>query len=133
MQTFREANAHAVGRPTWVPRALPLDPTKGRCVPGQARNAPASPQPNEWIPKAAAFGGGPGGKAPGGFQGGALTLPRSTRSPWTIDVSRLTPPRAKVTPRAHPTARLVGPPVAQVAELVDAQVSGTCGRKVVEV
>ena len=27
----------------------------------------------------------------------------------------------------------VGPPIAQVAELVDAQVSGTCGRMVVEV
>ena len=27
----------------------------------------------------------------------------------------------------------VGPPIAQVAELVDAQVSGTCDRKVVEV
>ena len=48
-------------------------------------------------------------------------------------MSIVSPPRAKVTPRAHPTARLGGPPVAQVAELVDAQVSGTCGRKVVEV
>src|SRR5208282_1807029 len=36
----------------------------GLGCPGRPRNAPPSPQPNEWIPKAAAFGGGPGGKAP---------------------------------------------------------------------
>src|SRR5208282_3408783 len=36
----------------------------GLGCPGQSRNAPPSTQPNEWIPKAAAFGGGPGGKAP---------------------------------------------------------------------
>jgi hypothetical protein len=32
-----------------------------------------------------------------------------------------------------PAVRFRGRPVAQMAELVDAQVSGTCGRKVVEV
>src|SRR3954453_8194266 len=44
----------------------------------------------------------------------------------------LTPPQRTATSPALPQSQR-GRTVAQVAELVDAQVSGTCGRKVVEV
>jgi hypothetical protein len=47
--------------------------------------------------------------------------------------SQLTFLGSGVTSRAHPVLRFRGAHIAQVAELVDAQVSGTCGRKVVEV
>src|ERR1700722_1268665 len=45
------------------------------------------------------------------------------------DASRLTSPGAELISARFPRAR----GIAQVAELVDAQVSGTCGRNVVEV
>ena len=55
--------------------------------------------------------------------------------PRTGRPCRLTPLRARVTSRPLPVVPQSpwAKPVAQVAELVDAQVSGTCGRKVVEV
>jgi hypothetical protein len=61
------------------------------------------------------------------------------RVPSPTGAHRLTPPAPGVTSRAsrssapNPWSRCRGGPVAQVAELVDAQVSGTCGRKVVKV
>ena len=43
--------------------------------PGQSRNAPPSPQPNEWISKGRRLWWGSRGQSPpGGFQGSALTL-----------------------------------------------------------
>ena len=42
--------------------------------PDRPRNAPPSPQPNEWIPKAPPLVGVQGARPPGGFQGSALTL-----------------------------------------------------------
>src|SRR5580692_11124783 len=69
--------------------------------PGRLRYPPPAPQLNEWIPKAAAFGGGPGGKAPWRglgrspdlVGGGAETMLSAGRRPQTETQSR--PMRAR--------------------------------------
>src|SRR5580658_3096563 len=87
----------------------------------------------DWRDCRRALGPGVAALLPMAGSRGSPAVPPLTRLPWQLTPPQLTPRPAKVTPRAHPTARLVGPPVAQVAELVDAQVSGTCGCKVGEV
>src|SRR5580658_1811319 len=68
----------------------------------------------------------------GGLIGGARTSLKRDDRRFAIDAPIDATPRQGYTARP-PDGPASGPPVAQVAELVDAQVSGTCGRKVVEV
>ena len=93
------------------------------------------PEPDKTGSKGCALSGVPRGRA--SWSGsGAKPRPCLVQAITPASPSHPVDALAREGYIARPTAApafVAGPEIAQVAELVDAQVSGTCGRKVVEV